>query len=508
MSDSTPPSRFWPVLLAVLITAAVAGPFGAFWATRAASTASAQAAPELFQCPMHPAVTADHASNCPICGMKLVKVSQPEPGPPAPATAPAPASATGGDVYQCPMDLQIVQDHPGKCPICNMRLLKVAPPDAGAVAASERYYCPMHADVVEDHPGKCPLCGMTLLKVDTTVRVPLDMATIDIDAARQQLIGLRTAKVDRGLIDASLRTIGRVGIDETQVRSISVKVPGYVEKVFLDFVGKPVKKGQPLFSLYSPEVLAAENELLVALRTGGEGLGSPLVTAARRKLELWDVPAFEIQRLVREGKPSRTVTFVSPISGVVTKKELVEGARLEAGAMPYQVVDLSTVWVLADIYETELRFVAPGMPAKLTLKAFPGHSWEGTVLFVDPLLDPKTRTARMRLSFPNPQGELKPELFGEVTLERPKREVLRLPTDALIRGGTGDVIFVALGEGRFEPRHVQTGELGKDFSEVLSGAAEGDQVVTRANFLVDSESRLRASLSGLSGARPDAGAMP
>lgn len=367
------------------------------------------------------------------------------------------------------------------------------------VASGEQYQCPMHPSVVQDHPGLCPICNMKLVKVAASPKVaPSEtegLATVDIDASRQQLIGLKTAQVDRGPVGGSLRTVARVGLDETRVRKVNVKVAGFIERLYVDFVGKPVRKGEPLFSLYSPEILAAENELLLARRTGTAG--DPLLTAARRKLELWGVPPAELERLEREQTASSVVTFVSNVSGVVTEKNIVEGSRVELGATPFEVVDLSTVWVLADIYETELRFVAPGMTASLRLDAWPGRTWQGKVLFIDPVLDAKTRTARVRLAFTNPAAELKPEMFGEVTLARPTREVVRLPTDAIVQTGTQQVVFVALNEGRFEPRRIETGEVGREFTEVVSGLEVGDAVITRANFLVDSESRLRASLSRL-----------
>lgn len=359
-------------------------------------------------------------------------------------------------------------------------------------APSELYVCPMHPQVTSHEPGNCPICKMRLVKQTPAAPEPSndELATVEIDLARQQLLGVQTQPVESGQLGGALRTVGRVSVDETRVRRVNVKVAGYVEHVYVDFVGKPVKKGQPLFSLYSPDILAAENELLAALRSSS----APLVAAAKKKLELWDVPDTELQRLEREGTPSRTITLASPASGVVTKKEVVEGARLEVGAMPYEVTDLSTVWVLAEIYETELRFVTPGLAAHLELTSLPGRGVDGTVLFVDPVLDPKTRTAKARLAFPNPKGELKPEMFGEVRLERAARTVLRAPSDALVRTGQEDVVFVALGGGRFEPRRVTVGEEGRDFVEVLEGLHEGERVVSRGTFLVDSESRLRASL--------------
>lgn len=365
---------------------------------------------------------------------------------------------------------------------------------------AEQYQCPMHPAVVQDHPGLCPICNMKLVKATPakveTPRTEVDgLGLVELDPARQQLIGLKTAQADVGVVGGALRTSARVAVDETRVRKVNVKVGGFIEKLYVDFVGKPVRKGQPLYSLYSPEILGAENELLVAKKMND----AQLLSASRRKLELWGVPSVELDRLEREQTASGVVTFVSQVSGVVTAKDVVEGSRVELGAMPFEIVDLSTVWVLADVYETELRFITPGLTASLRLDAWPGREWQGKVLFVDPVLDAKTRTARVRLAFSNAQGELKPEMFGEVTLAREARSTLRIPADAVVQTGTQQVVFVARPEGRFEPRVIEVGERGREFVEVLSGLTAGEAVVTRANFLVDSESRLRASLSRLGG---------
>jgi len=333
------------------------------------------------------------------------------------------------------------------------------------------------------------------------------MATVDIDPSRQQLIGLKTVEVKAGPIGGAWRTVGRIAIDETRVRHINLKVPGFVERVYVDFVGKRVKKGDPLFSIYSPELLSAQEEFLLALKTRGAlakaggavmGDGETLVAAARRKLALWDVPPSEIDRIARDGQPTKTLTFYSPLAGVVTRKDIVEGMKLDAGAMPYEIVDLSSVWVLADVYESELRFIKEGMTATLMLTAFPNREFTGAVVFIDPLLDPKSRTVKVRLTFPNPKGDLRPEMFGEVVLHGTPREGLRLQTDAIIDSGTDKVVFVAVGEGKFQPRRVKLGARDGTFTEILDGLDEGERVVTRANFLIDSESRLRASLAEMS----------
>lgn len=408
--------------------------------------------------------------------------------------------ARSADKYQCPMHPAVIQDKPGNCPICGMKLVKMA-----AAKPSERkplfYRSPMDARETSPVPLKDSM-GMDYVPVYEETQANTSevdgLSAVEIDSTRQQLIGLKTALVDRGVVGGSLRTVARVSVDETRVRRINLKVAGFVERIFVDYVGKPVRRGQPLFSLYSPEILVAENELLLALRTAGaapDGGVDPLLDAARRKLELWGLPVAELTRLEREKKASSVVTFVSAVSGVVTNKDIVEGSRVEMGAMPYEIVDLSTVWVLADVYETELRFIAPGMRAALRLDAWPGRSWEGKVLFIDPLLDATTRTAKVRLSFDNAQGELRPQMFGDVTLSREGRETIRLPSDAVVQSGTRQVVFVSLGEGRFEPRRIETGEAGREFTEVISGVAPGEAVITGANFLIDSESRLRASLA-------------
>lgn len=379
-----------------------------------------------------------------------------------------------------------------------------------------RWQCPMHPSIVMDHPANCPICGMKLVQVKDTDAAPPTasptdaamtpgLAEVTIDPARQQLIGLKTAVIDSGPLGGAWRTAGRVAVDERRVRAVNLKVGGFVERVFVDFTGKAVAAGDPLFALYSPELLAAQEEFLIALRTraalagGGDGVaGEQLVAAARRRLELWDVPAAAIARLEAGGEAERALTFASPIAGVVTRKDIVEGARLEAGAMPYEITDLGRVWVLADAYERELARIELGMAATFSAAAFPGRRFAGRVSFVDPVLDPATRTVKLRLELANPDGALRPAMFGEVELASAPRQVLRIPTDAVLDAGEGEwVAFVDLGEGRFAPRRVELGEQARDYSELLAGLAPGERVVTGANYLVDSESRLRAALADM-----------
>lgn len=425
------------------------------------------------------------------------------------------AAAEAKQLYQCPMHPSIVRDHPGDCPICGMKLVPMAgTAAASAGATAERkivlYRSPMDAKQTSQTPRKDEM-GMDYVPVyqdELDGTAPVDgLAAVKIDPDRQQLIGLKVVEASLGPIGGAFRTTGRVAVDETRVHHLNVKFSGFAEHVHADYVGRLVQKGEPLFSIYSPDVLAAEEEYLLALSTqaslaGAKGLvgnGEDLVAAARRKLELWDVPQDVIARLAQTRLAERTITLRSPATGVVIKKDVVPGMKVEAGGMPYEIVDLSSIWVLADVYESELSKVKVGTQATFTLKAIPGKEYQGRVTFIDPYLDAKTRAAKVRLAFPNPGFAIKPEMFGEVVLKTPSRKAVRVPTDAVINSGIKSVVFLSLGDGKFQPREVKLGATDGSLVEVVDGLAQGDKVVTRANFLVDSESRLKASLQALSG---------
>jgi Cu(I)/Ag(I) efflux system membrane fusion protein len=431
----------------------------------------------------------------------------------------APSEAKKAPLYRCPMHPAITSDHPGDCPICGMKLVLVAPSATdgeGATKAGERkilfYRSPMNPKQTSPVPRKDEM-GMGYLPVHEDELAQggeakvSGMAAVTIDPSRQQLIGLRTAKVSKGSVGGTWHTVARIEVAPSHVRKTNVKIEGFVERVFVDFVGQIVRKGQPLFSIYSPALLAAQNEYLLALQTkeslakGGALTenGDSLVTSARRRLELWDVPASEIARLTSTREPSKTLTLVSPIAGVVTAKNVVQGARLGPGEAPYEITDLGEVWAMADAYESDLTRIQVGMKALLTLAAYPERTFSGQVAFIDPVFDPKTRTVKVHMHFMNPKRELKPEMFGEVTLQGVTRDGLRVPADAVIRAGNQDVIFLASGAGKFEPRVVQIGAKIGDEVEVTGGLELGQEVVTRANFLVDSESQLRASLAAIGG---------
>jgi Cu(I)/Ag(I) efflux system membrane fusion protein len=384
--------------------------------------------------------------------------------------------------------------------------------DHGAASAAapkkQRFQCPMHPQIIQDRAGTCPICGMDLVPMDGSgiaMTGVEDHAAVTIDPERQQLIGLRTEKVAEGTVSGELRALGRVVVDETRVRKVNVKVEGFVEKLFVDFVGKPVAKGQPLFSLYSPEFVSAQREFLLALQTqkalsGGslQGSGGELLDSARRRLGLWDVPKETLDRLEKTGEVQKALTLRSPISGVVTVKNVMEGARITPADILFEITDLSHVWVQVDVYEAELGRARVGTTVEMTTQASPGKTFRGHIVFVDPVMDPKTRTAKARVEFPNAAGELKPEMFGEVVLKGQGRKGLVIPRDAVLDAGTAKVAFVSLGDGKFEPREVTTVTTVGEKVEILSGLKAGDEVVVRANFLVDSESRLKAALAQMS----------
>jgi Cu(I)/Ag(I) efflux system membrane fusion protein len=380
-----------------------------------------------------------------------------------------------------------------------------------AGSKKQMYQCPMHPQILQDHPGTCPICAMDLVPIEQVqggASSVEGLATVTIDTARQQLIGLHTAKVAEGPTGGELRAVVRLAPDETRVRKINVKVEGFVEKLYADFVGKPVAKGQPLFSVYSPDFVSAQREYLLALKTqkalsGGalQQSGGDLLESAKRRLVLWDVPPEALERLEKGGEVQKTLTLRSPISGVITAKAVAEGGRVSPGEAPLEITELGHLWAQTEVYEAELPRVKVGMAAELRFNGLEGRVFQGRVAFIDPVLDPKTRTARVRIEVANPKGELRPDLFGDAVLKAGTRRGLLAPMDAVLDSGTRKVVFRALGNGKFEPREVETGPASGDQVEIRKGLEAGDEVVTGAAFLVDSESRLRAALAQM-GAKP------
>jgi len=318
---------------------------------------------------------------------------------------------------------------------------------------------------------------------------------VELPAERVQRIGVRTERADRRALIRRVRTVGIVATDETLESHVHVKWTGWIEEFFVNYVGKLVKKGDPLFSVYSPELVTAQHEFLIALRSGArEGGGtSPLLAAARQKLRLWDVPEEGIAALEKGGEVERYVTVRAPRDGTVITLMALPGMYVEPSMHLYTVADLSHVWVQADLYEHEAPIVKPGQRARFVPVGDPASGVEASVAFLAPTVDATTRTVKMRLEVPNADGKLRPGAYGTVLLEAPLAEEVTVAMDAVIDTGERQIVFVAMGAGRFEPREVRLGGAGEGRVQVLAGLRAGEEVVTRAQFLLDSESRLRAS---------------
>jgi RND family efflux transporter MFP subunit len=339
------------------------------------------------------------------------------------------------------------------------------------------------------------------------------MAPVHLDARARSLAGIQTAPAQHEPLAQALRAAGTVVPDERQVRVVHTKVSGWIDKLYVNFTGQEVRRGQPVLGIYSPELLATQEEFLRALeaarRLAGASpeaaeSGAKLLQAARRRLELFDVPASFVDALERSGEAQRSVTLLAPSSGHVTSKGVFEGQTVEPGMELFTVTDLSRVWIVANVYEYEAPLVHEGQHATLSLPFDPSVRLDGRVAYVDPYLDAETRTLEVRFEFPNRDLVLKPAMYVDVSLHGDDRMGIVIPESALLDSGLRKVVFVETSPGRFEPREVRTGVRGDGKVQVVSGVQAGERVVVRANFLLDSESRLRSALGATDGsAGPD-----
>ncbi len=408
---------------------------------------------------------------------------------------------------------------PGKSPM-GMEMVPVYEDEghskAGEQPAQEEYYCPMHPDMKSDKPGNCPVCSMKLVKLEKAKGKPVGMASetaagssIFIDPQRQQLIGVRTAVAQMKPLAKEIRAVGKVAYDETGVTHIHTKVSGYIEDVFVDYIGKAVQKGDPLFTLYSPELVATQEEYLLALRSQAYAANSPLndgsqgsntlVESARRRLRLFDITDEEIDQLAKEGKPKRALSIYSPVSGVVTERAAYQhGTRVNPEMDLYTIVNLANVWVISQVYEYELPYVKMGQIAEIEFPySTDTKSLRGRVSFIYPFFSSKTRTAQLRMEFANPNFILKPDMFFNVKIKVNLGRKLVVPEDAVMNTGTEQYVFVDKGDGYFEPRLVKIGAEADGQYAIESGLKDGERVVTAANFILDSESRLKGAFANM-----------
>ena len=418
-----------------------------------------------------------------------------------------------GDIayYTCPMHPTVHSDDPNApCPICNMALepvmkgQEIVRPDGGNEAEQAHdhgkpgdvayYTCSMHSSVRSQDPdGTCPICAMNLIPV---TREEVDSGMIVVDAARRQLIGVKMGLVERGPLNLTIRTVGSVVYDETRLTDVTLKFDGWIGELNADSTGKYVEEGSLLFTIYSPELLSAQDEYLEALRQSksNPARGTRLLDAVRRRLTLWGITASDLDRLEARGTAQEYMPVLSPASGTIIAKNIVKGSHIRTGELLYRIADLSSVWIEADLYEQDLALVEPGQEARITLPYDPNQDFTGSVSYIYPYLNASTRTGKIRIEIPNPDGALKPAMYANVELLIPLGERLYVPESAVIYAGESRIAFVDRGEGRLQPRKLKTGVRNRDYIEVLEGLEEGEIVVIAANFLIAAESKLKAGI--------------
>lgn len=337
--------------------------------------------------------------------------------------------------------------------------------------------------------------------------IPAD--TVVVSPERQQISGVRFGKVEVKNLERAIRTVGRFEFDEKKLSTVNPKIGGWIEELYVDYTGKMVRKGQPLLSIYSPDLVSAQEEYLLALKikkiytaqpsAEWSSQGGSLLESARKRLLLWDITPQQVENLEKTGEIKKNLVLYSPVDGFVIEKMVFKGMGIMPGTSLYKIGDLSSVWVIADIYEYELPFVKVGQKAMITLAYYPGESFEGTATYIYPSLDPKTRTAKVRFDLPNPEFKLKPEMWANVEMKIPLGQKLVVPEDAVMDSGTMQMVFVDRGQGHFESRHIQVGSKVQGYYEVISGLQQGEGVVTSANFLIDSESQLKGATGAMGG---------
>ena len=352
------------------------------------------------------------------------------------------------------------------------------------------------------------LKGLTMESIQKEGKVQeIAPGTVQISPERQQLIGVRFGTVEKRPLQKVIRTVGRIDYDEKRIGIVSPKIGGWIEELYVDFTGKFVRKGEPLLTIYSPELVSTQEEYLLALKAQQDWSKSPfsevteggslLAESARRRLKLWDISDAQIKALEESREPKKTLTLYSPFTGYVLEKMVYKGQFVGAGMALFKIADLSVVWLIADIYEYELPAIRLGQQAAIQMTYYPEETFTGKAIYIYPYLDPQTRTAKVRYEFANPHGKLKPEMFTNVEITVRLGDKLAIPEGAVIDTGVRKVVIVDRGSGYFEPREVRLGVTAGDLLEVLDGLKAGERVVTSANFLIDSESKLKEAVGGM-----------
>jgi RND family efflux transporter MFP subunit len=366
------------------------------------------------------------------------------------------------------------------------------------------YTCGMHPWIIQDHPGNCPICGMKLEPVHNTAGATAGTATssaIAIDPATIQLMNLQTAEVTRGPLCRTIRTVGTIDYNETALVDVTTKFKGWIEKLDVDATGQLVHRGEPLFEIYSPDLYSAEAEYLSVPGTNTDSSAMTLREAALGKLKFYDITDDQIATLEKSREPGKTQAVLAPADGFVIEKNVVSGQMVEAGTKLYRLADLGIVWVFAQVYEQDLPYVQLGQEATVKLASLPDREFRGRVTYIYPDVDEKTRTAKVRLEFENPGYFLKPGMFvsAQITSEL-EPSTLLVPDSAVLRSGEKNTVFVALAGGKFDARAVVLGpEAEHGRVEIIRGLEAGERVVTSGQFMLDSESQLREAIQKMNG---------
>lgn len=418
--------------------------------------------------------------------------------------------------YHCPMHPNYHSDKPGDCPICGMKLVpdedSAHPVDAAAQKAVGKilfYRDPKAPNFKSDKPGINPETGSDLEPVYENDPAAMPMGTIRVSPEKQQVIGVKFGEVTSGAGIHSFRSVGKVTMDETRFSKVQTRIEGWIEKVYVDFTGKSVDKGQPLLTLYSPEMLASQQEYLLAIRgreimkesplAGSQQQGDSLLAAARKRLELFSLSEAQIEEITRTQKPLTNITIYSPITGYVKMRNAFPKQRITPETELYTIVDLSKVWIMADVFESEASMIQVGMPARMTLSYGGGRKINGRVSYIQPEVDPTTRTLKVRIEADNPDMTLKPDMFVDVEFSVAMSARMTVPAAAVLDTGLRKTVFVDRGNGYIEPRQVETGERIGDRVEIIRGLSAKERIVTSGNFLIDSESQLKSSTAGMAG---------
>jgi Cu(I)/Ag(I) efflux system membrane fusion protein len=426
----------------------------------------------------------------------------------------AEAEAGEKQLWTCGMHPQVIQDEPGDCPICGMKLVPVRPQPASAAAGSgpagERkvkyWQAPMDPTYIRDEPGQSPM-GMDLVPVYEDEAGEAPAGTVQIDPVFVQNIGVQSQPLERRDIPFTVRTVGTLTYNEKGTYLITTKYEGWIENVHVNYVGEPVKKGQKLFEVYSPKLVTTQEEYLQSLdyaRRMAEGRhpdiaarAQSLLDSTRQRLRYWDISDEQIQQLEESGQVARTLSVVAPARGFIVEKmnQALEGMYVRPGMNLYKVADLSTIWVEVDIFENQVSWMRVGQKATIELPYQPGKTYTGTVKYLYPYFDKKTRTMKVSIELSNPGHKLRAEMYANVTLEMPSvQDVLAVPEEAVIHSGQRNVVVLDRGNGTFQVKEVTLGVNGDGVWEVKQGLEEGDSIVTSAQFLIDSESNLQEAI--------------